>query len=166
MIHAMNWVSQNEVSLPEYWLHMRPTTPLRDPKIILKAINIFKGMDIATSLRSGHEAPESPYKWFLKDNKGFFKGLRDDLTSSKVNLPRQVFPPIYVPNGYIDIVRSSYVTQNNDLHGDKMFVYETPHATEIDTAEDMDYIEHQLKSNFPFISNYFDYKTKKGNEKA
>ena len=155
MVHAMNWVSENEVSLPEYWLHMRPTTPLRDPDIILKAIKSFKEQNLATSLRSGHEAPESPFKWFLKDDDGFFKGFRADLTASKVNLPRQVFPSVYIPNGYIDIVRSSYVMQNEDLHGYKMFVFETPPVNEIDTIEDFNFIDHEAKTKFQHFSKYF-----------
>ena len=31
LIHAMNWLEENERQAPEYWVHLRPTTPLRDP---------------------------------------------------------------------------------------------------------------------------------------
>ena len=34
----------------------------------------------------------------------------------KVNMPRQTFPKIYNPDGYIDFVRSSYVLNGETLH--------------------------------------------------
>ena len=33
MRYAMDWLVEKENSAPEYWLHLRPTTPLRDPKL-------------------------------------------------------------------------------------------------------------------------------------
>ena len=37
MVHAMNWFDENEPLTPEYWIHLRPTTPLRDQKHITEA---------------------------------------------------------------------------------------------------------------------------------
>jgi CMP-N,N'-diacetyllegionaminic acid synthase len=36
---AINWTSQNEDHLPEYWIHLRPTTPLREPRILKATTN-------------------------------------------------------------------------------------------------------------------------------
>ena len=36
--HAMDWFQENEGYLPEYWVQLRPTTPLRELEIIQKAI--------------------------------------------------------------------------------------------------------------------------------
>ena len=74
LIHAMEWLKDNEDNVPEYWVHLRPTTPLRIPKIIDDAINIIIDDESSTSLRSGHKAPESPLKWFVKSDK-YFKGV-------------------------------------------------------------------------------------------
>lgn len=145
MRHAMEWLKQYEGSVPEYWLHLRPTTPLRIPEVLEDALSMIQRYPEATSLRSGHEAPESPFKWFLKDKSGFFMGLRDDLTPEKVNLPRQVYPTVYTPDGYVDIVRSSYVLNHSELHGSKMLVHESPQCTEIDTKADLEYVEYQLQ---------------------
>ena len=154
MLHAMNWMHENEVEVPEYWLHLRPTTPMRDPVIIKAAIDLFVQIHDASSLRSGHIAPETPFKWFMKDSMGYFKGLREDLTPERVNLPRQKFPPVYMPNGYIDIVKASHVLNSSTLHGEKMLVFETPPAAEIDTAEDFDYVDYQMKKG---TSPLFEY---------
>lgn len=144
--HALQWMKENGEEIPEYMLHLRPTTPLRDPIIMQNAIDYFwaNGQD-ASSLRSGHTAPESPFKWFLKDESGYFKGLRDDLTPEKVNLPRQSFPDVYIPDGYIDIIKSSCVLESNTLHGNRMMVFESPHCHEVDVLEDFNYLEFQLQ---------------------
>ena len=36
--HLLNWLATNEDNNPEYLVHLRPTTPLRDPEIIDNAI--------------------------------------------------------------------------------------------------------------------------------
>ena len=56
-------------------IHFRPTTPLRDFETVVEAIKIFENSRHATSLRSGHKAPETPFKWMMRDSRGFFKPL-------------------------------------------------------------------------------------------
>jgi N-acylneuraminate cytidylyltransferase len=158
MDHAMRWHADNFGDLPEYWIHLRPTTPLRDPKLIRNAIDEMLKTEEVDSLRSAHEVPESPFKWFLKDDDNLFKGLRDDLTPEMVNEPRQSFPIAYNPNGYIDIVKASHVLNSANLHGERMYVYETPSCTEIDTLEDFEYLNYRLgKYNSPltdYLQNF------------
>ena len=100
MSHAMNWYKSKNKKIFEYWVHLRPTTPYRNPKYIIAALEKISNNKNASSLRSGHTATESPYKWFLKDKFGYFEGLKKGLTASDVNLPRQKFPKVYIPNGY------------------------------------------------------------------
>ena len=38
ILHACEWLRDNEGFTPEYWVHLRPTTPLRDPAIMDTAI--------------------------------------------------------------------------------------------------------------------------------
>jgi CMP-N,N'-diacetyllegionaminic acid synthase len=159
-IHALNWFKDNENYIPEYLLHLRPTTPLRDPQIMEQALKLLlENNGIATSLRSGHSAPESPYKWFLKDENNFFKGLRDDLTPEKVNLPRQSFPSVYIPDGYIDVLKSSIILNTGTLHGDKMLVFESPYCVEVDTKDDFEYLEFQIEREGSTILDF--HKNKK-----
>ena len=62
--HAMNWFQENEGYIPEYWVQLRPTTPLREPEIIQKAINTITNHPEATSLVAIHEFHENPGKMF------------------------------------------------------------------------------------------------------
>ena len=155
MRHAMEWCEENGSDLPEYWLHLRPTTPLRDPNLIQKAVCIIRENDSLDSLRSAHEVPESPFKWFLKDDNNMFEGLREDLSPEKVNEPRQNFPKVFNPNGHIDIVKASHVLNSSNLHGDKMFVFVTPNTSEIDTSDDFEYIEYQIDKEGSPLSSFF-----------
>ena len=158
-LHALNWFKEYENYIPEHILHLRPTTPLRDPKIMEEAVKLFiDNKNLASSLRSGHSAPESPYKWFLKDNDNYFKGLRDDLTPEKVNLPRQSFPSVYIPDGYIDILKSSVILNSGTLHGDKMLVFESPFCVEVDTKDDFEYLEFQIEKEGSCITNFYNNK--------
>ena len=158
-LHALNWFKVNENLIPDYILHLRPTTPLRNPQIMEDAVRLFiENKNLASSLRSGHSAPESPYKWFLKDDNNYFKGLRDDLTPEKVNLPRQSFPSVYIPDGYIDILKSDVILTTGTLHGDKMLVFESPFCVEVDTKDDFEYLEFQIQKEGSPIINFHNNK--------
>ena len=150
LVHAMNWIKENEGRLPEYWVHLRPTTPLRSVEIVDSAINEIMQSQDATSLRSGHKAPESPLKWFVKDN-CYFKGLAD---GEDYNLPKEAFKQVYIPDGFVDIVKSSFVMKNKEIHGDKMIGFESPVCTEVDSVEEFEYIQYQLDKNGSKLLDY------------
>ena len=153
-LHALNWFHTNEKYIPDYILHLRPTTPLRDPVVINDALQLILHSKEATSLRSGHAAPESPFKWFLKDEGGYFKGLRPGLTSEEINFPRQSFPTAYISNGYIDVLIGPYIKETQRLHGDKMMIFESPFCGQVDTIEDFQYLEYQIQQNGSVILDH------------
>ncbi len=159
MEHAINWFKKTEGKIPEYFVQIRPTTPLREPELIDAAIVRMMGNSQATSLRSVHEIRESPYKLFgIEDD--FLVGLYpDDPRPEYYNLPRQNFPPVYQPNGYVDIIKSETVLQLKSLHGPKILSFMTPNVGEIDSPDDFVYIEYMLNKNkykiYEFLkSNY------------
>ena len=151
-LHAINWFKVNEKKSPEFFVHLRPTTPLREPEVINQAIKSFLANEEATSLRSAHLAPESPMKWFTKDDI-YFKGFVDKELS---NLPKESFKKTYIPNGYVDIVRSSIVEDNYEIHGSKILGFETKVTNEVDSLEEFEYISFQLKTNGSVLKNYLD----------
>ena len=150
LVHAMNWLDENENSVPEYWVHLRPTTPLRNINFIDIAINEIIQDKKATSLRSGHKAPESPLKWLVKD-KNYFKGL---IGGEDFNLPKEAFEQVYIPDGFVDIVKASFVMNSEKIHGDKMIGFESPVCTEVDSVEEFDYIQYQLDKNGSDLLDY------------
>ena len=142
LVHAMQWLIEHEGTSPEYFVHLRPTTPLRDPQVIDDAVRKIMNTPQATSLRSAHVSQRSPYKSFELNESGYFVGLRpNDPRPEYYNLPRQAFPQSYDPNGYVDVVRASQVLNHESIHGDKMLGFITAFTPEVDTIEDFEYLE-------------------------
>ncbi|PYR99017.1 MAG: cytidylyltransferase, partial [Acidobacteria bacterium] len=57
ILHALAYFERQERNTPEYIVHLRPTTPLRDPALMAEAIECIRNNSEATSLRSAHPAP-------------------------------------------------------------------------------------------------------------
>jgi len=144
VLHAIGWFETNEGKVPEYLVHLRPTTPMRDPLVIDDAISKLVADPEATSLRSAHEAPESPYKWFIRNERGYFTGVIPGYSNDRLNESRQSFPKVYVPDGYVDVLRTSFVKSAKKLHGDRMIGFVSAFCTEVDTKEDFERLEYEL----------------------
>jgi len=137
-------------------VHIRPTTPLRDPLILNKAIEMFfSKKNELTSLRSVHEMSESAYKSFEVNDKGFLSTIGSMESGDKANLPRQAFPKTYVANGYVDVLDPNYILKENKLHGDKILAFQTPVVTEVDSIEDLEYIEWQITKHPHLLKTVF-----------
>ena len=157
--HAINWFENNEGIIPEYLVQIRPTTPLREPELIDAAILKIIENPNASSLRSVHEIRESPYK-LLSINNDFLEGLYPgDPRPEYYNLPRQNFPPVYQPNGYVDIIKSETVLKLKTLHGPKILSFLTPDVGEIDNIDDFNYIEYMFRKKhyeiYDFLKNNY-----------
>ena len=99
----------------------------------------------ATALRSAHALAESPHKMFQVEN-GYLTGFfPDDPRPEYYNLPRQVFPTAYQPDGYVDVLRTRFVRSGESLHGSHMLAYQTPFTVEVDRPEDFDHLEFILQ---------------------
>ena len=150
LMHAIGWFKENEKEIPEMWIHLRPTTPLRQPEVIDDAIDFFQKYPEATSLRSAHIAPESPLKWFFKEG-SYFKSFVDFELS---NYPKEIFRETYIPNGYVDILNSCEVINNKNMHGENILGFVSPTVTEIDSLEEFEYISHQIKNKGSLLLYY------------
>ena len=112
---ALNFMTVDEIinntflSLPHPFLHKRNFVLFPLAQIAANFVHpVFnKNINDSSSMRSAHLAPESPFKWFLKDKNSFFQPITGDFSADILNQPRQSFEDVYVPNGYIDIIKSS-----------------------------------------------------------
>lgn len=155
-IHALNWFKDN-LEEPELFIHIRPTTPLRDHKIIDEAIRLFLEHPESTSLRSVHEMSESAYKTFEISSKSKLVPIfGSKFESDLVNQPRQTFPKTYVANGYVDIISPKHVRKYNSLHGTSIFPFITPTTHEIDNEYDFNYLNFLIKQDPNIIKKVFD----------
>jgi N-acylneuraminate cytidylyltransferase len=162
VIHAINWFYENEGTIPEYFAHVRPTTPIRDVGIIDDAILTIMRDNEATSLRSGFICAHSPYKWLKKGkNEKYASPLFGGKSCDEINLPRQEFPEVYVPNSYIDVLKSEFIVKSDLMHGDKMIAYETKIVPDIDTPDDLQglYSYQGHKNQVAILMDYLNSKT-------
>lgn len=155
MEHIINWLYDNESVLPAYFVHLRPTTPLRESDCIEQAINIIRMDEKATSLRSAHGFAISPYKWFLRDDEGYLHTLTQEISLDDANDPRQIFPQIYIPDGYVDVLKTENIIKNDRIHGNKMIGFESPpDLVDIDVKGDIEKLEKTIAGS---NSDVFDF---------
>lgn len=144
--HCISWMKQNEKKLPDLIVHLRPTTPLRDPKIVNDAINFMLKNTSFTSLRSANKTHLTPYKMF-KSKDGIMTPFMSHRKKEFYNLPRQAFEEAYIPNGYVDIIRPDVIVRLKTLHGNKMKLWETPEVPDIDVQKDFIFAEKMISEN-------------------
>ncbi len=156
MRHFLDWLNESKNESPQFLVHLRPTTPVRDPSIIDSAIDSFMQYPNATALRSVHEMAETAYKTVeMKD--GFLAtAFTLDMDLEAANAPRQIFPKTYSPNGYVDVLKVSMITEQARLHGDRVLGFLTPPVTEIDRPEDLEFLEFELKKNSELVDRLFE----------
>jgi CMP-N,N'-diacetyllegionaminic acid synthase len=142
--------------LPPAVVHIRPTTPLRNPQIISDAVIKFIELkNEITSLRSVNEMSESAYKTFEVSDQGLLKPIASVADGEKANLPRQAFPKTYQANGYVDVLNPEFILKEHKLHGDKIFAFKTPVVTEVDSLSDLEYLNWEVQQNQELLKLVF-----------
>jgi len=121
---------------------LRPTTPLREVMYIDKAVEKFEGEGTLT-MRSMHETSEPVFKdYCIKGNAAY------PVSEYNPNMPRQLYPKTYHPNGYVDIIYKG----NRLVNVIRPFI--TPLTPEVDTLEDFEYIEWRLERHGSQLLEY------------
>lgn len=153
--HALDWFSQNGCE-PDYIVHIRPTTPFRDPLVVDRAVAAFIDHPNATALRSVHPMSESAYKTFEIASGGQLKRVAAESTELDVaNNARQQFPETYVANGYVDVLSTAFIRKRKLIHGEHVLPFITPRVNEVDSPEDFSMLETELKNHPEFAARLF-----------
>jgi CMP-N,N'-diacetyllegionaminic acid synthase len=153
--HALDWFGLNG-SEPDYIVHIRPTTPFRNPKLIDQAVEAFVNNPKATALRSVHPMSESAYKTFEIAPDGQLKRLASDSTElDAANNARQEFPSTYIANGYVDVLSTRYIRKMKLIHGNHVVPFITPIVGEVDMEDDFSNLELELSKHPEFATRLF-----------
>lgn len=147
--HAIEWFRDHEGHVPEYVVQIRPTTPLRDPRVIDAAVAALKAAPDATGLRSVYEMPESAWKTFEIDSHGYLVSLMSKVQTVGIeasNLPRQAFASTYCGQGYVDILRSEIVLEKGLTYGERILGFLSADVGEIDSEDDFKKLEYHLST--------------------
>lgn len=142
IIHAINWLSENEGYKPEYICVLQCTTPLKRVNDIDGIIEklLSTGMDGAISVC---EAESHPY-WMQ-----VFNGdrLEHFIKQESPTLRRQDLPAVYKLNGAVWVVRTSAVLSEKSLMVKNRtgYVMDAQDSIDIDTEMDFKYVEMLIK---------------------
>lgn len=154
--HALGWLAEHEGYHPEMVVQLRPTTPLRPPDLIDRAIDLLRADPSADSVRGVVEAKQNPYKmWRIPaDGDGAMQPLIDTDLDEPFNMPRQELPTSYWQTGHIDVIRPHVITEQYSMSGQRILplVLDADYAIDIDNLLDWDRAEWMLQRlKLPFV---------------
>ena len=132
--HVVDWLERIEGYVPDIIVQLRPTSPLRPPGLIDKAIELLLADESADSVRSVTSPSQNPYKmWTVAGNA--LKPLLSIELEEPYNAPRQSLPPTYWQTGHVDVFRTCTIRQKLSLTGDRILpvMVDSRYALDIDT---------------------------------
>lgn len=155
MMHAIQWLYDNEGSVPEYFIHLRVTCPIREPSVIDDAIVFMKKHPEATSLLSAcvPSGVTTPFKWMVKSDDIYLKSIFFE-NNDDSNRPRQSYPEAYMRTGYVDVLAVESIVRNDLLFGNKILFFETQETVDIDYIEDYKKVQKMVSEGRFTIHEY------------
>ena len=132
--HALRRLKENKDDHDAVLL-LQPTSPLRDPEDIDKAIELLFSND-AKAVISVSKAAHHPY-WAntLPAN----RSMKNFIRQAAVNKNRQEISDFYVLNGAIFAAFCGYLLEGNNFQGENTFAYVMPKKRSIDIDDEVDF---------------------------
>ncbi len=137
--HALGWLEENEGYKPDIVVQLRPTSPLRPPDCVDRAVQILLDHPEADSVRGVIPSGQNPYKmWQVNDQGQMYPLLNLDDVAEPFNAPRQQLPQTYWQTGHIDAIRRSTIEDRHSLSGEVILplLLDPRYAIDIDTLRD------------------------------
>jgi len=137
--HALSWLAQHEDYHPEIVVQLRPTSPIRPPDCVDRAVQLLLDHPDADSVRGIVPSAQNPFKMWRVDETGRMLPLLNvPGLEEPFNAPRQALPQTYWQTGHIDAIRVTTITHKNSLSGHMIlpFHIDSRYAVDIDTLKD------------------------------
>jgi YrbI family 3-deoxy-D-manno-octulosonate 8-phosphate phosphatase len=136
--HALRWLEEKEGFRPDVVVQLRPTTPVRPPWTVTRAVEILLEHPDADSVRGVVPSGQTPYKMWRVDDAGRLSPLLDSDLPEPYNQPRQALPPTYWQTGHVDAIRLATLTQKHSMSGDVILplLLDPSYTVDIDTQRD------------------------------
>ena len=138
LLHAVDWLKSEENYEPEIVLRLPPTAPLCRAAHIDTGIQKLLDTPEADAVRPVTEASKHPYKmWKISpDGRWLEPFLSSEITgfAAPHDLPRQLFPKVYVQTGAMDVIRLRTLRDLKSTSGRKLayFFMEAHEAINVD----------------------------------
>ena len=141
----LKYLKKLKINPPKYFIHLRPTTPIRKKKNLNKAVKYFlKNSKKFSALRSVILMSNPSFKTMKILNGKLCSIIKNDFNLDKYNKPKEFFPKTYLPNGYVDIIKTANIIKKK-FHGDKVLPYiVNDFNSDIDSLQDYDYVKNKV----------------------
>lgn len=151
LAHALDWLKEKEDYAPDMVVRLPPTSPLRTANEIDLGVETLIKYPEADSSRAICESPKHPYKmWKTSAGNPYLEPfLTETFTgfTDAHNLPRQLFPKIYVHTGAVDIIRPGTVYNQKSTSGKKCayFFMKPENSVNIDSLLDFEFADFLMR---------------------
>jgi N-acylneuraminate cytidylyltransferase len=145
--HLLRELEAIEGYSPGLIVQLRPTSPLRPPDCIDRAVTMMASEPSVDSVRGVVPAGQNPYKMWRLDDDGLMSPLLESDLEEPFNQPRQILPATYWQTGHIDVVHRDTVLEKGSMTGDRVrgLVLDPVYAVDIDNEQDWRMAEQTLR---------------------
>lgn len=147
--HVYQWLLENENYKPDVIVQLRPTSPVRPPRLIDQAIQMLFDHPEADSIRGIVPSSQNPYKmWRIDAATGRLVPLLTvEGLDEPYNSPRQILPQTYWQIGLIDAFRPERTILKNQMSGSVIYpvMLDTRYAIDIDTYDSLKEAEAMIR---------------------
>lgn len=125
---------------PDLVVHLRPTTPVRQPAWIDEAVRALAAEPRADSIRSVSPPAAHPYRMFTIDGDGWLSPIMGHEHPTPYLLRRQDLPPVWHYNCVIDVTRPRTIFEQGSMTGAHILPYRmrAEDVVDIDSARDLE----------------------------
>lgn len=144
----LSYLKKENINFPKFFIHFRPTCPLRKNKSITKAINLFKKkQNYFSSLKSvSYNSHNSLKDYIIKNKKLCSINKNTNFNIDQVNIPRDNLKKTFIGNGVIDIYKTKNILRGK-LLGKKVYPLITDEIyCDIDDKKDFKVAEMIVKT--------------------
>jgi CMP-N,N'-diacetyllegionaminic acid synthase len=143
VLHALNWLEENENFRPDLVVLLQPTSPLRTTEDITAAIDLSMRARGGGSVVSVTPAAAHPY--LMKRITA--EGLLEDVAPHPVVERRQDLDTVYALNGAIYIARREHLVEYASFYAERTYAYVMPpeRSIDVDTPWDLHLCELILR---------------------
>ncbi|MEZ5140720.1 MAG: acylneuraminate cytidylyltransferase family protein [Acidimicrobiales bacterium] len=114
--HVVAWFDEHEGYRPDVVVQLRPTSPVRPPGLVDRAVRSLLDAPDADSVRAVCVSPCNPYKmWRVED--GHLAPLLESDVPEHWNAPRQALPVVHWQTGTIDVMRRRTLVDLDSMSG-------------------------------------------------
>ena len=144
----INQQIKNKKTLPKYFIHLRPTTPVRKTSTLSKGIKFFiSKKNNYSSMRSVSLMSEPAYRFFRIINNKLCSINKKDFMVDNYCKPRAYYTSTFKCNCIVDIYKTTTILKNKLFGKNVLPFLIKDFINDIDDKEDLKYTEYFMKKN-------------------